>query len=214
MSTPDRAVPQPPPFSAPTETCDTPTCARDRIFQAARDLFYRYGFRGVSVDTIAAEAGTTKVTLYRVFASKDDLIVQCLEDHTRRFWQAWEDAIAPHAGQPRKQIEALFALLGDRCCAKEAERGCPIANAAVEIPDEEHPARRVIREHNAELSSRMRALCRDMGARRPDVLGDALTLLIEGVFATRVAFSGTEQAESLGVAAQALLDSALGTPAA
>lgn len=214
MSTPENAVP-PPPFSAPTETCDTPTCARDRIFQAARDLFYRHGFRGVSVDTIAAEAGTTKVTLYRVFSSKDDLIVQCLEDHTQRFWQIWDEVVAPHEGQPRRQIEALFAVLKDRICAKEAERGCPIGNAAVEICDDEHPAMRVIRDHNAELSRRMRALCKEMGARRPDELGDALTLLIRGVFAARLVRAGTDQLESLGAAAKALLDSPdLGAPAA
>lgn len=200
--------PPAPPFSAPTDTCDTPTCARDRIFQAARDLFYRHGLRGVSVDTIAAEAGTTKVTLYRVFSSKDDLIVQCLEDHTRRFWQAWDEVVAPYEGQPRRQIEALFALIKDCICAKEAERGCPIANAAIEIADDEHPAMRVIREYTDELTQRMRALARELGARHPDELGDALTLLMEGAFATRVVFSCSDHAESVGLAARALLDSA------
>jgi UDP-glucuronate decarboxylase len=74
MSTPERVSAPPPPFASPSDCCEA-TCARDRIFQTARNLFYRHGIRGVSVDAIAAEAGTTKVTLYRVFSSKDDLVV-------------------------------------------------------------------------------------------------------------------------------------------
>src|SRR3970282_1217577 len=103
MSTPETRRAPSAPFTHSTKCEQTPSCARDRIFQAAKSLFYRYGIRGVSVDTIAAEADTTKVTLYRVFSSKDDLVVQVLEDHTRRFWQWGEGVMEPHARNPRKQ---------------------------------------------------------------------------------------------------------------
>jgi AcrR family transcriptional regulator len=205
----------PKPRSAPTapfthsEKCEeTPSCARDRIFQAAKKLFYRYGIRGVSVDTIAAEADTTKVTLYRVFASKDDLVVQVLEDHIRRFWQWWEGVIEPHAGNPRKQVEALFSSFKVGLCSDEAERGCPVANTAVEIIDEDHPAKAIIRNHEAEITKRLHALCREMGARDPERLGDALALLISGVMASRLLFESTEHISSVSMAVQALLDSA------
>jgi AcrR family transcriptional regulator len=212
MSRHESSRPAAPPFATP-ECSAEPSCARDRIFEAARDLFYRHGIRGVSVDTIAAEAGTTKVTLYRVFSSKDDLVLQVLEDHNRRFWQRWDEVVARFEGEPRKQIEALFALLLEQIGAECGERGCPITNAAVEIVDHDHPARRLICEHHAEIARRFRALCREMGARRPDQLGDALTLLVEGVFAARIT-DGTAHIDAVEDAARALLDSpALGAPA-
>jgi AcrR family transcriptional regulator len=212
MSTPKTTSMPAPPFASSSE-CAAPSCAKDRIFQAARNLFYKHGIRGVSVDTIAAEAGTTKVTLYRVFSSKDELIVKCLQDHIGTFWQLWDEAVAPHEGQPRKQLEAIFATLKERMSAEEATRGCPIANSAVEIDDEEHPAKCLIREHHAQISQRLFELCREMGARRPEELAAALTLLIEGSFASRLVFSSTRPVASVCEAAQALLDSpALGAP--
>ena len=80
MSTPETHSRVTPPFADNVPKCTTDSCARDRIFEAAKNLFYRYGIRGVSVDAIAAEADTTKVTLYRVFSSKDELIVKVLEE--------------------------------------------------------------------------------------------------------------------------------------
>jgi AcrR family transcriptional regulator len=215
MSTPERKVPAPAslsPFTA-LANCDEKACARDRLFNAAINLFYQQGIRGVSVDAIAEEAGTTKVTFYRVFESKDDLVVQVLEEQSRRFWQWWDAIVAEHPGAPRKQIEELMArfqsdLIGDDAC-----RGCAVANAAVEIVDEDHPAKAVIKKHRLEIAQRMRDLCRHMGARQPDVLGDALSLLYSGAFAARLSFDGREQIASVSAAAGALLDSVLGAPA-
>jgi AcrR family transcriptional regulator len=207
MSTPETQARSVPPF-ADAACAELPTCARDRIFEAARLLFYRYGIRGVSVDQIAAEAKTTKVTLYRVFSSKDDLIVQVLEDHRRRFWEWWDTVIAPFDGNPRKQIEAVFEALTEQVCSPEAERGCPVANAAVEIVDEEHPAKRIIDEHSNELARRMRKLCKAMGAKNANEIGDSLTLLVEGVFAARIVFNGKRLVQSVSRAVRVLLDSA------
>lgn len=202
-----------PPFSSPSDCECPPQCAKDRILQAAQNLFYRHGIRSVSVDAIAAEANTTKVTLYRVFESKDALIAECLKDQTRRFWEWWDATVQAHEGKPRAQIEALFGLLENRICAKEANRGCPIANSAVELDDAAHPAALIIREHHAEMAKRFRALCKEMGARKPEALGDALTLLVTGVFSARIAFDNAEHVQAVGEAARALLDSpSLGAP--
>jgi AcrR family transcriptional regulator len=219
MSTPsekDSLVPDfrtAPPFSSPSDCECPPQCAKDRILQAAQNLFYRQGIRAVSVDAIAAEANTTKVTLYRVFDSKDALVAECLKDQTRRFWEWWDFTIKAHEGKPRAQIEALFDLLENRICAKEANRGCPIANSAVEVGDDAHPAAHIIREHHGEMAKRFRALAKDMGARKPNELGDALTLLVTGVFSARIGFDNAEHLKVVGAAARALLDSAnLGVP--
>lgn len=199
------------PFTA-LASADANACARDRLFSAAINLFYQNGIRAVSVDAIAAEAGTTKVTFYRVFESKDDLIVQVLEEQSRRFWEWWDAIVAENPGEPRKQIETLIARFRDEIIGDDACRGCAVANAAVEIVDEDHPARAVIKKHKLEIAQRLRDLCREMGARQPDVLGDALSLLYSGAFAARLSYGGGEQISTVSAAASALLDSALGAP--
>jgi AcrR family transcriptional regulator len=199
------------PFTALAE-CDENACARDRLFSAAINLFYRNGIRAVSVDAIAAEAGTTKVTFYRVFESKDDLIVKVLEEQSKRFWEWWDGIVAEHPGEPRKQIEALIERFQTEIIGDEECRGCAVANAAVEIVDEHHPARAVIKRHKLEIAQRLRDLCRAMGARQPDVLGDALSLLYSGAFSARLSYDGREQITAVSAASAALLDSALGAP--
>jgi len=200
------------PFTALAQ-CDAGACARDRLFSAAINLFYRNGIRAVSVDAIAAEAGTTKVTFYRVFESKDDLIVQVLQEQSKRFWEWWDAIVAEHPGQPRKQIEQLIERFQAEIIGDEACRGCAVANAAVEIVDEDHPARAVIKQHKLDIAKRLRDLCRQMGAKQPDILGDALSLLYSGAFSARLAFDNREQMGALSAAASALLDSTLGAPA-
>jgi AcrR family transcriptional regulator len=212
MSTPETLTPVTPPFADKVPKCTTDSCARDRIFEAAKNLFYRYGIRGVSVDAIAAEADTTKVTLYRVFSSKDELVVEVLQDHSKRVFEWWDSVVGPFAGQPRKQLESLFTGIRDQLCRDASQRGCPVTNAAVEVVEPDHPAREVIRKHKLEVNRRLRELCAEMGAKEPQRLGDALTLLVSGIFATRLTCAGAEQLDSVHDAAMALLDSPLGVP--
>jgi AcrR family transcriptional regulator len=206
MSTPDKSARAAPPF-ADASCQHEPTCARDRLFSAATDLFYRFGFRAVSVDQIAAEAETTKVTFYRVFSSKDELIVEVLKQHTQYFADWWDAIVSQYEGDPRRQVEAIFDALMEKVCSG-AKRGSPIANAATEITDDDHPAKQVIAEHSADISRRMRGLCEAMGASEPEQLGDSLTLLLQGVFAARVVFNNVTQVRAAGAAAKALLDCA------
>lgn len=199
-----------PPFTNAAEKCTEGSCARDRIFEAAKNLFYRFGIRGVSVDAIAAEADTTKVTLYRVFSSKDELIVLVLKDQSRRVLEWWDAVVAQHQGKPRAQLEALFTDIRDRICREDAGRGCPLSNAAVEVVEDDHPAREVIRAHKVEINRRLRELCTEMGAAEPEKLGNALSLLFNGIFASRLSSYGAEQLDSVCDTATALLDSPLG----
>lgn len=189
--------------------CRRPS-ARDRICETARDLFYRRGIRGVGVEMIAAEAGTTKMSLYRNFASKDELVAECLCAHEREFWAWWEATVGAHPGQPRQQLEALFDKLRAQTTDAHWSRGCQFANAAVELPDENHPARGIILAHHREVRERLRALCRDMQARQPDRLADALLLLMAGAYMSCLVFDTSEVVGSIDETARALLDSELG----
>src|SRR5688572_32513214 len=86
-------------------TAEQPS-ARKRIFDSAAELFYRKGIRAVGVETIAAEADSTKMGLYRSFPSKDELVAEWLRDHDSRFWREWDAMAGRHPADPRKQLAA------------------------------------------------------------------------------------------------------------
>src|ERR1700732_2698287 len=116
---------------------------RERLLAVAADLFYRLGIRAVGVEAIAEAAGTNKMTLYRHFPSKDELVAEYLRQVAKaadRCWQAYEGT---HPGDPLAQIRAWLAEMADHL-ANPGERGCALAHAAVELPDKAHTARRVI----------------------------------------------------------------------
>jgi AcrR family transcriptional regulator len=156
---------------------------RERLLAAARELFYRRGIHAVGVDAIAEAAGTNKMTLYRHFASKDVLVAACLSELTREFDVAWDAIAAAHAGDPKGQLLAWLRYSGD-FKEYEAERGCALANAAIELPDKDHPARRVIREHKTALRERLIRLCRDARLADPERLADEIFLIWEGARVT------------------------------
>src|SRR5579871_4067202 len=82
---------------------------RERILQTARDSFYREGIRAVGVDTLIARSGVAKMSFYRSFRSKDDLVCAYLECEAAEYWQWWDAVVGSHAQAPRKQLRALFA---------------------------------------------------------------------------------------------------------
>ena len=195
---------------APAEAEGPKVRVRDRIFKTACDLFYRHGIRAVGVDAIVGEAGTNKMSFYRSFASKDELVAAYLRDQVREGWAWWEAIIAPHAGNPRAQVEALFDAHAIRSCTS-GSRGCALANAAVEIDAEDHPALRVMEEHKRELRRRFQQLAVELKAREPGALGDALLLLFEGSYITQLTFHSRHgPAEGAAAAARALINAYTG----
>jgi AcrR family transcriptional regulator len=177
---------------------------RDRIMKTATDLFYRQGIHAVGVDTIASEAGTNKMSFYRNFASKDELVAEYLRGVEREGWQWWDETLAAHAGNPRLQVESLFDILVENTCEDDS-RGCALANAAVEITESEHPARPVIEKYKAEMRRRFHQLARDMHARDPELLGDSLMLLWEGAYLARVTMGQHGPVQGAAKAARALI---------
>jgi AcrR family transcriptional regulator len=156
---------------------------RDRIAGAARGLFHKHGIRGIGVDAIAEAAGTNKMTLYRHFGSKDDLIIQCLRDAAQEAEVWWAEIASDHPGDPLAQLRAW--ILGAAECVLGDDRGCELANAAVELAETDHPARRVIEEIKTEHRDRLAKLCRAAGIVQADLLADALSLLLEGARVSR-----------------------------
>jgi AcrR family transcriptional regulator len=167
-----------------TEDCITQRLRpRERIVGTARDLFHKHGIRGVGVDAIAEAAGTNKMTLYRHFGSKDDLIIQCLRDAALESETWWAEIESEHPGDPLAQLHAW--IQGGAECVFDDDRGCDFANAAVELAETDHPARRVIEEIKTEHRNRLAKLCREAGIAQADLLADTLSLLLEGARVSR-----------------------------
>jgi AcrR family transcriptional regulator len=163
----------------PTPSQASKISPRERILAVASDLFYRHGIRAVGVDSIAEAAGTNKMTLYRHFGSKDELVADYLRRlaaDADKFWDALDGA---HPNDAKAQLRAWLQAMG-KAVSNSKERGCALANAAVELPDPDHPARKVIEEHKNHQRDRLIELCRGAGADEPEMLADELFLLLEG----------------------------------
>jgi AcrR family transcriptional regulator len=152
---------------------------RERIVASASDLFYRQGIRAVGVEAIAEAAGTNKMTLYRHFASKDELVAEYLRRLAADAAAFWDGLEGAHPGDPRAQLRAWLKSVEDHVSDPD-QRGCALANAAVELPEKDHPARCVIEQFKIAQRERLVGLCRATGAAEPELLADELFLLLEG----------------------------------
>ena len=152
---------------------------RERIIAAARDLFYRQGIRAVGVDAIAEAAGTNKMTLYRHFDSKDELVAEYLRGLAAEKHDTWAAIEAAHPGDPRAQLQAWLVEVANNVSDSKS-RGCALANAAVELPEKHHPARCVIEQCKQRSRENLVALCDRAGAEQPQLLADQLFMLLEG----------------------------------
>jgi AcrR family transcriptional regulator len=186
---------------------------RDRILETAGELFYARGIHCVGVDSIASEAGTNKMSLYRNFPSKEELVAEYLREQEREYWSVWDATIEPFQGDARRQLEALFDGFLARAKCKDDDlddckvrRGCALGNAAVQIPQEDENLLAIVLAYKSELRRRLRKLAKDAGASEPDALGDALMLLLEGGAYTLSTFPGTSgPIASMAKAARALI---------
>lgn len=176
--------------------------ARDRIFETARDMFYRRGIRAVGVESIAAEAGATKMSLYRNFPSKDQLIAEVLREQSREGFEWWDQVLAQY-DHPREKIVGLFEAFSDKAFADDSH-GCALCNASIELHEPTHPGHMVAQEHKRETHRRLLALAKDAGA-PDDGLGDGLMLLLEGSNMARVTLSNDGPVRNLGKTVKALV---------
>lgn len=175
----------------------------------AAKLFFRDGYRAVGIDTIVAESGVAKMTLYRHFPSKDDLIVAFLED-SNRYMQTWFDReIAPFEGQPAEQLVAYFQSL-EAMVKTPACYGCQFLNAAVDFPNYDHPGHQVAMEHKRAMRERFRELAEQAGARDAGQLADHLSLLMDGAFMAARMFGPQNPAVRVSEAVKALVAAQVG----
>jgi AcrR family transcriptional regulator len=169
--------------TAASASKDERIAPRQRLLAAAGDLFYRHGIRAVGVEAIAEAAGTNKMTLYRHFSSKDELVAEYLRQSAKCADACWNKFEQDYPGDSLAQLRAWLKEMAEHVVSAD-ERGCPLANAAVELPEKGHPARKVIEESKAALRSRLVGLCAAAGLSEPELLADELQLLLEGARVT------------------------------
>jgi AcrR family transcriptional regulator len=181
------------------------TAAAERVLEAASELFYRDGIRAVGVDTIAEESGVTKMTLYKHFGSKDQLVAEYLRVRDDR-WRAWlREAVKRRSETPREQILAVFDALEEWLDCGEGYRGCAFVNAAVELADQEHPAHAVIEEQKRWMREYFAGMAAAAGAREPEWLAEQLMVLYEGANVTSVMRNGQNTTRPARSTAETLL---------
>jgi AcrR family transcriptional regulator len=158
---------------------------RERIVSSAAELFRKFGIRGIGVDAIVEAAGTNKMTLYRKFGSKDELLCETLRHVTRGACGLWDDLAKSHPDEPVEQLKGWVDFQVERL--EKEPGGCDMANAAVELRDNDHPAHAVVHEFKATQRNRLAALCESAGAFDAQLLADTLSLLLEGARVNRQA---------------------------
>src|SRR5512133_152288 len=187
-----------------SQTPPRPRPARERVLEAAAHLFRRDGYRAVGVDTIIAEAGVAKMTLYAHFPSKDDLIAAYLELANERFWH-WLDAAVAGVDDPRAMLVSMFDAVGklanDPLCL-----GCTFQGTAAEFPDPDHPGHRVALAHKQAVLARLRTLAGEAGLRDPEALADQLLLLMDGAWVAARMFGPGNPSAQVAAAATALIE--------
>lgn len=158
---------------------------RDRIVSTACQLFREHGIRGIGVDAIAEAASTNKMTLYRHFGSKDDLVCEALKHSSRTLDKAWEDL--EKRTRATRGLSSRHGLKARAQCLSSEPYGCDLANAAVELKEQGHPAHAIIETLKMEQHSRLADLCRSTGVSDPELLADTLSMLLEGARVSKLA---------------------------
>jgi AcrR family transcriptional regulator len=179
------------------------TKPRERILETAANLFYAQGYRAVGIDRIIAESGVAKMSFYRHFPSKDDLIAAYLQRASDNFW-VWLETITRDEPDPRKQLEAIFCAVMTRSI-HPACLGCTFMAAALEFPALEHPAHAVALEYKRSVLAKITELSRLAGAREPDVLGAGLMMLMDGAWSAARMFGPGNHAQHVATVAKSLI---------
>lgn len=153
---------------------------RDRLIDAATELFYAEGLRAVSVDKVIERAATTKVTFYRHFKSKDELVVAHLQRRAELERHGIGQAIAHAGGDPDRAFQLIAETVGTMAC-QPGFRGCPFINAAAEYPDESSIVRKTVDEHRAWCKTAYAELIAPLGLPDPEAVAGDLMLLRDGI---------------------------------
>jgi len=159
--------------------------ARQRILETADRLFYQDGIRAVGIDRIIAEAGVAKMSLYKHFLSKDDLILAVLQHREQGVLEFFRSSMERHGKKAKTPLRAFFAALKD-FFESPGFRGCPFQNAAVELADPAHPGTEFVRVHKQRFNEFLRGLVEQTVGKAAAKVAPAVNILVDGAIITAV----------------------------
>lgn len=161
-----------------------PTSTRQRLLEAADDLFYRDGFHAVGLDRVLEEAGVTKTTFYNHFESKEALILSLLQERDRWWREEFMRLLRERGGDdPRGQIHAIVDVL-EHLFTSDTFNGCIFVSVSAEFPIPHDPVHQAAREHKGMMEMILRDLALRAGATDPVALSEQLAMLMEGAYVT------------------------------
>lgn len=185
------------------------TSPRDRLIDAASDLFCRLGFHSVGVDAIVAKAGTAKTTLYKLFGSKEALVEAVLE-REGRVWRDWFlGALNDGEANARERLDRISPLLVEWFAA-EGFYGCPFINAVSEHDKADDRMRRLALAHKGVVLARVEALLAEAGAADPAGLSHQVGLIMDGAIVAALVTRNAAVGEAAGLALSCVLDAHVG----
>jgi AcrR family transcriptional regulator len=178
--------------------------ARQRIVDAASELFYQNGIRATGVAMIIAHAGVARATFFHHFPAKNDLVVAWLQQPASRWFDRMRTELNSRTESPASKLLSLFDLLGE-WFAEDDFRGCSFQNVAAETPEPAHALRQATHEYTLEIQSFLRRTAADAGLSSPAHVAEQLHLLVQGAIATAVATRSAEPARVARAAAKRIL---------
>jgi len=157
-----------------------PASARERIDQTAYELFSRHGIRAVGVDTISARSGVAKMTLYRHYASKDDLALAFLRRREELWTRSWlQQEVERRVQAPAERLLAVFDVF-EKWFRRRDFEGCSFIKVLLEHDDPGHPVRRAAEAHIETIRAFLRGLAADAGVRDVDAFARQLQIVMMG----------------------------------
>jgi AcrR family transcriptional regulator len=186
---------------------DAASTRKDHLVETALGLFYKNGFHATGIDTILAESGVAKMTMYKYFKGKDDLILAALELRDRRWMDWFRDELQRRGHTPHQQLLAVFDALGD-WFAQEDFRGCMFINVASEYCGLDGRIGELAARHKRLVREEIRRLADEAGVSHPAALAEQLALLMEGAIVMALMENASDWASIAKEAARSLIRSA------
>jgi AcrR family transcriptional regulator len=177
---------------------------RDKLLDTAWRLFYRHGYHATGIDRILAEAGVAKMTLYKHFRSKEELILAVLERRNDLFRESFSRFLQAKKRTPEQQLLSVFDWLTNWINSKEF-RGCFFQKAMAEYQGLHDPIHQAALAHKAAFQAEIRRLVKEAGLTRPKGLADQLALLVEGAVVSAHAQGSSAPAVHAKAAARSLI---------
>jgi AcrR family transcriptional regulator len=168
---------------APAADVERPSAgpdARERILDAAYELFSRHGIRAVGIDAIIRRSGVARMTLYRHFPSKDALVLAFLERREERWTKDWlEREVAKRADDPAARLLAIFDVFDEWFQRRDFE-GCSFINVLLEVAEPKHNLHRASADYLARIRAFVEGLAAEVGIADPQGFAHKWHILMKG----------------------------------